>query len=111
MNILVVDDNESILRIVSRMLRASGHRIIALTSSTNALSVIEHENIDLLLSDVSMPILTGTELVSAARRLKPDLPVVYMSASDHPDGSSVVIKPFRMQDLLDGIHRATACTP
>src|SRR5580765_6705052 len=71
---------------------------------------VDQENADEHSSDVSMPILTETELVSAARRLKPDLPVVHMSASDHPDGSPVVIKPFRMQDLLDGIHRATACT-
>jgi CheY-like chemotaxis protein len=108
MNILVLDDKAGILELVSGIGRSLGHRIIATGDPTEALDAIEHDDIDLLISDVRMPKTTGPEVVTSARSMHPGLAVLYMSASERRDGAPCLVKPFGRQDLLNAIHRALA---
>lgn len=108
MNILVVDDDEGILRLVSRMLRNGGHRAFTTTDAHQALETIERQRVDLLISDVAMPAMTGPELVAIAQQRRPELPVLYISASERPDGCAFLAKPFLTRDLLNAVDRASA---
>jgi DNA-binding NtrC family response regulator len=108
MNILVVDDDATTLTYVSETLRTAGHRVIAMADARQAVKTIERGGIDLLMSDVSMPGMTGPELAADARRLRPELPVLLMSGSTQVDGYPFLAKPFKMQDLLNALHRALA---
>jgi DNA-binding NtrC family response regulator len=71
--ILVVDDDEAILPVLDVTLRAAGYRVVVTTRPTEALELIAREAVDILVSDVDMPLLDGLELVS---KVKKDFPWV-----------------------------------
>ena len=108
MNILVVDNDERIVALVGAILGSIGHRITATTDARQAIEAIERGDVDLLLSDVVTPAMTGSELAAEARRRRPGLPVLLMFESASDDGYAYVAKPFQAQGLLNGLHQALA---
>ena len=79
--VLLVDDEEPLVRLCEEMLAGLGYEPVGFDSSRAALAALRTnpQRFDALLSDESMPGLTGTELAAEARRLRPDLPVVLMT--------------------------------
>jgi CheY-like chemotaxis protein len=78
--VLVVDDEEAIRWMMWRVLRNAGYHVIEVGDAQEALSVIdERRPIDLLITDVHMPDLTGDELARRARLQRPNLRVLYVS--------------------------------
>jgi PAS domain S-box-containing protein len=77
-HILVVDDEEALVRLVERALRQLGYEVTAMTSPIEALDAFraQPDSFDLLITDQTMPKLTGIELVRDVRRIRPDLPIV-----------------------------------
>ena len=77
-HILVVDDEPLLVRVTQRRLEMFGYRVTATTNSKDALEKITTapEQFDLLITDQTMPGLTGAELVLAAKEIKPDLRVI-----------------------------------
>jgi DNA-binding response OmpR family regulator len=110
MTILVIDDDAALLRVICLMLRKSGHRVLATTDPITALEEIQHNVIDLLITDIGMPDVTGPELVAASRQLKPGLPVLFISGSDHGDDVPFLRKPFDTDELLAAVQAAVGCT-
>src|SRR5262245_61724547 len=106
MNILVIDNDDTILQIICLMLRTSNHRVMATTEVRAALDVIEHSPVDLLITDVEMPVMRGPELVTAARRLRPGLPVLFISGAEPPSDDPFLPKPFEADELLTAIEAA-----
>ena len=87
--ILVVDDNESILGLLSRRLSREGHSIATASSGGQALSAMETEDFDLVLLDLMMPDMSGYEVL---QRLKADdhlreVPVIVVSGLDEVDAA------------------------
>lgn len=80
-NILVVEDNVLIRKITKTMLEKHGHRVFIANSPATAISLCKNsENrIDILLSDVIMPGMSGPELETMMRRIIPDIKVLFMS--------------------------------
>ena len=76
--ILVVDDEEVIVQLLCKILTGMGYEVLACTSSTAALELFRQETgkIDLVLTDMSMPVLTGAELVRKVKEIRPDMPVI-----------------------------------
>ena len=84
--ILVVDDNRFILELVVAILKRQHYRVLSASSGDAALEVAANHSIDMLLSDVQMPIMTGPELARRLRRQRPELPILLMSgAAMHKD--------------------------
>lgn len=110
MTILVVDDEEFILRFVGTVLRNDGHSVLVAPDGPRGLDALARHTPDLLISDVIMPTMKGTELAAAARRLQPDLPILLMSGSEQPDGYRFLAKPFRAQSLLAAVRQAGRAT-
>lgn len=110
--VLVVEDEPDVRRMAERILTKGGYSVIGVTGGAAALEVFRQgeQEIDLLLTDVIMPEIQGTELVEQARAIHPNLRVVYMSGYSHEvlapqaltrDANSVFIeKPFNANALL-----------
>jgi two-component system response regulator CpxR len=77
--ILCVDDNEQSLSIRKVMLETRGYRVITSSNGEDALKVFKNGNIDLVLTDLVMPGLDGTELVARIKELSPQTPAILFS--------------------------------
>ena len=80
--ILVVDDEPGVRVMVARMLTLSGYAVVSAQSGEEAISIAQEylAPLDLLLTDVRMPGMSGPELAQELRKLRPGLKVMYMSA-------------------------------
>lgn len=112
--ILVVDDDALINAGMLDILTDLGHRTLDASSGRAALAILASgEVIDIMLTDYSMPGMTGLELAREARRLRPDLRVVLMSGYDDlPNGDVTdlprLAKPFAPDDLTAMLERMLA---
>lgn len=80
--ILLVDDEDAVRVLIRRQLTALGHTVLEASHGAEAMSLLRMRGgaVDLLLSDVVMPEMNGTELAATAGREYPGLPVILMSA-------------------------------
>ncbi|MCG7402978.1 response regulator [Caballeronia zhejiangensis] len=110
--ILVVDDDPLILSSTSYLLQDLGHDVIEAASGAEALQVLRAgQKVDVLLTDFSMPKMTGVELATAARALRPILPVILATGyAELPEGAGVDLprlrKPYQQSRLLQEIRSA-----
>jgi CheY-like chemotaxis protein len=79
--ILFVEDDEAYLYAISRLLEVAGFRIVPVRDFAKALEVVENEEVDLLLTDIRMPIGQphGFALARMARQRRSALPVIYLT--------------------------------
>jgi PAS domain S-box-containing protein len=109
--VLVVEDEDSVRRVTRRILINGGYKVLTAAGGREALGICERTDqpIDLLLADVIMPEILGSELVTLAKELRPGLAVLFMSGyTDQLIGNStngaaevpVVEKPFTAETLL-----------
>ncbi len=108
--ILVADDEPALRHAVVEILRASGYKVFEAQTVPDALEIAEQHvgELDVLLTDIVMPVLRGPELARRVTKIHPDIRVVYMSgyAEGFPEGelpaNSVFLqKPFRFATLLE----------
>ena len=110
--ILLVDDDPLISDSTAYLLEDLGHEVIEADSGANALAVLRSgKKVDLLITDYSMPKMTGMQLAHAARELRPDLPIVIATGyADLPSGSTLDIvrlrKPYQQHQLVAEISKA-----
>lgn len=79
MTILLIDDDETVLRTVGRFLDARGHTVRTTASASEALPLMEPHPPDLVVSDIQMPEMDGVAALKAIRERFPDLPVILMT--------------------------------
>ena len=115
--VLLVEDAEQVRSLCERVLTEGGYKVISAPSPQEALDLFERnfKRIDLVVSDLVMPVLSGTEMVRAFRRRVPLLPVLYMSgyapedmAIEPVDTRYLLQKPFRPADLLRAVASVLA---
>lgn len=115
--ILVVEDDPAVLQLARATIESAGHRVLSASSAEEALKIAdEHSNtIDLLLTDVIMRGMTGTELADELSRKRPEIAIVYMSgyaekplpdSPDLPTKTHLLAKPFTSDRLLETIRLA-----
>jgi CheY-like chemotaxis protein len=103
--ILFVDDEEDIVRMSSRMLEYLGYTVYPATSGDQALTLLGREDfaVDLLITDYSMPGISGVQLAKEVGRLRPFLPVMLCSGFSESvvieEGAKKVVRTFMSKPL------------
>ncbi len=115
--VLVAEDEPTILALTTRMLSAEGYTVLAAPSGAEALKLARQtKRIDVLLTDVIMPGMTGGELAATLARERPGLSIVYMSGYSNQiiargvldAGTLYLPKPFKPQQLLELLELAAS---
>lgn len=111
MNILIVDDSSTMRMIVVKSLRQAGFEsanVIEASGAKEALQKIAAGGIDLVLSDVNMPEITGIDLLKVIKAKMKSLPVVMVTTESSPDmkaqmlaagANGIITKPFPPEEL------------
>jgi DNA-binding NtrC family response regulator len=114
--ILLVDDDPSIVRLITQMLKRSGYEVIAKTSSSSALKALKEtpEPFDLVISDMTMPEMSGEQLAQEIKQIRPGIPVVLCTGhSNRMDENrakelgieAFIKKPFSRKDITKTISK------
>jgi CheY-like chemotaxis protein len=109
--ILVVDDDAEVREVVAEYLMDSGHRVLQAEGGLEALRVLDRaSDIDLVITDVQMPDISGIDLAERITREAPCPRVILISGYFVPQqvNRRVLRKPFRMQELEDAIQAELA---
>jgi PAS domain S-box-containing protein len=120
--ILLVEDEKLVRRGIQHMLEQHGYAVLTAPGPEEALEILRAKAsaIDLLLTDVILPRLSGPELAAAAREIAPGLSTLFMSAFPQPDlvargripvGTVTLEKPFTEQELFAKVGDAIAGAP
>jgi len=114
-NILIVDDEKNYTMIIGEILQEEGYTSITASSGMEALDFLNNEIIDLVLTDVKMPGMSGIQLLEKIKELNPDIPVIIMTAygsvekavdAMHKGAYTFILKPFENQALIAHITKA-----
>jgi len=113
--ILVVDDDASMVRMLRHRLEREGYRVVSASNGEEGLSLIRNEVFNLVVTDMKMPKLRGDELAKAISQFNPEIPVIIMTAYGEV-GEAVklmqdgifhyVTKPFDVEELMGRIRKA-----
>ncbi len=108
MHLVLVDDEPAILDVLAAACVADGHTVDAFTSSSAALAHLGTRAVDVLIADIVMPPPNGFRLVSAARKLQPDLVAILVTGFGSRysvedvlacGAADLLFKPFRLQEI------------
>lgn len=107
--ILLVDDEELVRRVLTRILSGAGHTVRTASSAEEALDAIHNEAFDLVVTDLKLPTADGVELLRAVRARDLDVPVVFLTGQPTVDSAAralehgafrYLVKPIAPPDLL-----------
>ena len=112
-NVLVVDDEPEIRKLVAAMVTQFGYTVLTADSGEHALTLYKnHAPLELLITDVVAPGMSGPMLAEKLTALQPDLKVLYISGYDNTKlvqkyvvekGHALLAKPFTIKDLRNKI--------
>ena len=114
-NILIVDDEKNYPMVIGELLREEGYTTLTASSGMEALDILSTELIDLVLTDVNMPGMSGIQLLEKIKEITPDIPVIIMTAygsvekaveAMHKGAYTFILKPFENQALIAHIAKA-----
>jgi DNA-binding response OmpR family regulator len=89
MKILIVDDDQSILRLYREELEEEGYQIITAATGKEGLEKFETEDFDLVTLDIHLPDIDGIKLLRQMKEKKPRMPIIMSTAYDYRDDFSV----------------------
>lgn len=114
--ILVVDDEQLVRDLTVQVLERAGYDVVAVDSPERALELVDRESLDLVVSDVVMPRLSGVDLLDEIKERRPELPVILMTGgSPEPErttralqlgANGIVFKPFSHAELRGAVEAA-----
>jgi len=117
MKILVADDDRLILKMIYEILTGAGHEVVLAQDGKDALEKVNQEKPDLIVLDIILPGLLGTEILDELKeqRENAEIPVLLISSrfasmEDDPElleqfkGDDFLHKPFEPEDLLEKIN-------
>jgi two-component system cell cycle sensor histidine kinase/response regulator CckA len=120
--VLLVEDEDAVRIVAARVLRNQGYTVIPARNGTEALGVVEEHgpSLDLILTDVVMPDMSGLELAGQLRARWPELQLIYMSGYAEGDkldsrfevaGGFFLQKPFSAEDLVLRVREVLDARP
>jgi putative two-component system response regulator len=115
--ILVIDDEAVVRMLVAEILETAGHDVLVAESAEQALSLLEAEEVELVVSDVVMPALSGLELLETLHARRASLPVILITGAGTYEtlsqaltrgAAGLVTKPFSHAELQSAVAEALA---
>jgi DNA-binding NtrC family response regulator len=115
--VLLVDDEGPLLKAFRRVLDAAGYSVVTCDTAALALECFAQEAFDAIVSDVAMPLLSGTDLLRAVREWDRDIPVILVTGSPALDSAveavdlgafKYLLKPVDNDQLVESVARAVA---
>jgi two-component system response regulator PilR (NtrC family) len=106
--ILIIDDEKSILDLLNVVFEKEGYLVKTSLSATRAVELIGNEDIDMIISDIKMPKMSGMELLRYVRKNRPDIPIVMITAYGtikqavealKAGAMDYIVKPFDVEEL------------
>jgi two-component system, NtrC family, response regulator PilR len=116
-NILIIDDEKSLLDLLSVVFKKEGYGARTALSAAKAFEVLDREDIDLVVSDIKMPDTDGMDVLKRIRETRPDVPVVMITAYGSVQQAvealkagalDYVVKPFDVEELKIIVARGLA---
>ena len=120
--VLLVEDNAMVRRSIEVTLRAAGYRVTSVDSGERCIAAVARAEmpLDLLISDVVMPEMSGEEMIGRVHELRPGLPVLFISGYDRSTlarrkhsvkTEHFLQKPFDSEDLFAAVNAVLAARP
>ncbi len=118
--VLVVEDEQENRELCRDMLELDGHEAVLASTGEEGLSLLQHGTYDVVITDLTMPGLSGWDLAKAVKQRDPMLPVIILSgwgvqmdeAALREAGVCIALaKPVAVEDLLESVRRAMASVP
>jgi len=115
MNLLLVDDNSSIVESLFQVLSDEGYQVVTASDGLEALEAFQQQNFDLVLTDLNMPRMGGMDLVAEIRKMRNPPPVIIITAYATMETAinsvklgvyDYLLKPFNMDHVLHAVSRA-----
>ncbi|MGD9040554.1 MAG: sigma-54 dependent transcriptional regulator, partial [Desulfobacteraceae bacterium] len=113
--VLIVDDEKNYLVVLEALLGPEGYEILTASSAEDALRLIKESDLDLMITDMKMPGTSGMQLLKASKEIKPDLPVIMMTAYGTIEMAveamkkrayDYITKPFQNEELKLTVKKA-----
>jgi two-component system cell cycle response regulator CpdR len=115
LRILYVEDNEIVREVTAELLAQDQRRIVACATAEEALEEFGTNPFDVVITDVSLPVMSGLELARSILELKPQMPIILASGYDLDFGIEnwganvcAIIKPFEAIEIESLMARLTA---
>ena len=114
LRILVVDDEDFIRVILTEILTEEGYAVTTASDGEQAVELLERQTFDLVITDLQMPGLDGTEVLRAAKRIDPTYPVIMITGypsketvarSVREEAADYITKPFNVQVVRDTVAK------
>src|SRR4030043_639865 len=114
-SILVVDDDPAICNLITRLMDKYGYSVIAYESGKEALDNLQENKFDVVVTDVVMPVVSGTEILARIRDTNPDVPVILMTGYTDFDTAvdaikkgvfDFIIKPYKPEQIIHSVEKA-----
>jgi len=116
-SVLIVDDERSMRDFLKILLEKEGHEVATASSGASALDALDKHTVDVIVSDIRMPGMTGIELLETVKEQSPELPVILITAFASPDDAVLAMKngafdyiskPFNVDEIKSVIESATS---
>ncbi len=115
MRILIVDDEEVLRDVLDAVLRREGFDVVPASTGEEALSLLDGEEIDLVILDIMLPGISGIDTLRSIRISNPNLPVIIITAFSSIDGAieamkhgafHYIPKPFKNEEVVHTVNKA-----
>lgn len=114
-SILIIDDDTSVLETTAVLLREHGYSVISCENAKDAMAKLRENKVDVVLTDIRMPEVSGIELLEEVRSINMDIPVILMTAYAELDiaisamgkgAFDFIVKPYKSELLVHSIEMA-----
>jgi DNA-binding NtrC family response regulator len=107
-NILIIDDEKSLLDLLSVVLKKEGYRVKTCLAPSKVFDILQNEELDLLICDIKLPQISGMEILKYVRENRPEIPVIMITAYGSlkqavealkAGAIDYILKPFDVEEL------------